>query len=447
MKNIKTYINNHVLFKGANLNTASIFTKIVSGLLTSKVIAVLIGVEGMALIGNLRNFLSAIQTFSVFGFYHGMVKSISDVRHDARALSQTLSTGYYLGFVSTILISFLSYYNAQAINDFLFSSNFSYGYVIRIMALALPFYALNMFCFAIMNGYSKYQMLLTINVIGQVLGFFVTLLLIYQNNIDGALVAGVVAPSLVFLITIIGILNQRNLLSSLKISNVNFEVFRKLAPYSIMALVTAIAMPVVLIIIRNYIIEIVGIKEAGHWEAVQRLSSYYLLFINSVVTLYFLPRLIEINTKEEFKKEVFGFYKTTMPIFGVGLILIYLLRSIIVPLIFSQAFRPAEDLFLWQFLGDFVKVLSIVIAYQFVARRMFAHFVIIQVFLLVTIYLSSVYLIDVFGVKGAVIGHFVSYLMYYGVVLLMLKSSLFGVVSDKTDGEELLENQNQPPKQ
>ena len=138
MKKINAYINNHVLFKGANLNTASIFTKIVSGVLTSKVIAVLIGVEGMALIGNLKNFLSAIQTFSVFGFYHGMVKSISEVRHDVNALSQTLSTGYYLGFISTILISFLSYYNAQAINNFLFSSIFNYAYVIKIMALALP---------------------------------------------------------------------------------------------------------------------------------------------------------------------------------------------------------------------------------------------------------------------------------------------------------------------
>lgn len=441
MKKINAYINNHVLFKGANLNTASIFTKIVSGVLTSKVIAVLIGVEGMALIGNLKNFLSAIQTFSVFGFYHGMVKSISEVRHDVNALSQTLSTGYYLGFISTILISFLSYYNAQAINNFLFSSIFNYAYVIKIMALALPFYALNMFSFSIMNGYSKYHMLLIISVIGQVLGFFITLLLIYQNNIDGALIAGVIAPALVFLITIIGVLNQRNLTSLLKISNVNFEVFKKLAPYSVMALVTAIAMPLVLIIIRNYIIEAVGIKEAGHWEAVQRLSNYYLLFINTVVTLYFLPRLREINTKEEFKKEVFDFYKTTMPIFGVGLILIYLLRSIIVPLIFSQAFKPAEDLFLWQLLGDFVKVLSIVIAYQFVARRMFTHFVIIQVFLLVIMYLSSVYLIDVFGVKGAVIGHFVSYLMHYGVILLMLKSSLFGVISEKNDDDEPLARQ------
>jgi len=37
------------------------------------------------------------------------------------------------------------------------------------------------------------------------------------------------------------------------------------------------------------------------------------------------------------------------------------------------------------------------------------------------------YFINMFGVKGAVIGHFVSYLMYYGVILLIFGSSLFGV--------------------
>ena len=435
MGKLNNYINKHVLFKVANLNTATIITRIIAGILTSKAITVFIGVEGMALIGNLRNFLSVIQTFSILGFYNGLVKSIAEVKDDVFKLSQTLSSAYYLGFFSTILIAFFSYYNSEDINDFLFSSNYNYGYVIKIMALALPFYALNMFSFAIMNGFSKYKILLIINIIGQILGLSVTLLLIYQNNIDGALVAAVIAPSLILLVTFVGFINQRSLVSSVKISNINIGVLKKFAPFAIMALVTAIAIPMVSIVIRNYIIDEVGIKEAGHWEAMQRISDYYLMFINSLMTLYFLPRFSEIDSKIEFRKEVFSFYKTTMPIFGIGLVIIYLFRSFLVSLIFSEAFQPTEDLFLWQLLGDFVKVLSIVIAYQFIAKKMFTHFIIIEIFLVVVMYLSSVYLIDIFGVKGAVIGHFVSYLMHYGIILLIFGSSLFRVISEKTDSE------------
>lgn len=431
MGKLQKYINNQVLFKMAHLNTATVLTRMIAGILTSKAIALLIGVEGMALIGNLRNFLSAVHASAILGFYNGLVKYISEVKENALELSKTISTAFYLGFLSTILVAFGCYYNAELINNFLFSENYNYAYVIKVLALALPFYSLNIFCFAIMNGFSKYRMLLVINIIGQMLGLGITLLLIYQSNIDGALISAVITPSLLVLMTLVAIMNQRSLVSSIRISNMRLDVIKKFGPFAIMALVSAIAVPFVTIVIRNYIIEIVGIKEAGYWEAMNRISDYYLMFMMSMMSLYFLPRFSEIENKSEFRREVFNFYKTVVPYFGGALILIYLLRSYIVPIVFSDAFQPTENLFLWQLLGDFVKVLSVVIAYQFLAKRMFWHFVIIEVFLVCMLYLTSVYLIDVFGVQGAVMAHFISYVLFYGVVLLLFSSSLFGVMPEE----------------
>lgn len=420
-----------MLFKVAYLNNATVVTRIIAGILTSKAIAVLIGVEGMALIGNLRNFLSAVHSTAILGIYNGLVKYIAEFKENAQELSKTISTAYYVGFVSTIIVAFVCYFNADFINNFLFSEYYRYAYVIRILAIALPFYSLNMFCFAILNGFSKYRMLLVINIIGQLFGLGITLLLIYQSRIDGALVAAVITPSLLVLMTLVAIMNQRSLFSSIKLSNVNVGVLKKFGPFAIMALVTAIAVPLVSIVIRNYIIEVVGIKEAGYWEAMNRISDYYLMFMMSMMSLYFLPRFSEIESKVEFRKEVFNFYRTIVPYFAAGLIVIYLLRSFIVPLIFSEAFQPTENLFFWQLLGDFVKVISVVIAYQFIAKRMFWHFIIIEIFLVFLLYLSSVYLIDVYGVQGAVIGHFVSYTLFYGVVLLLFSTSLFGVIPEE----------------
>ena len=431
MGKFQNYINNNVLFKVAYLNTATVLTRIIAGILTSKAIAIFIGVEGMALIGNLRNLLSAVHVSSILGIYQGLVKYIAQFKENALELSKTISTAFYLGFVSTIIVSFICYYNADFINNILFSENFNYAYVIRILAIALPFYSLNMFCFSIMNGFSKYRMLLVINIIGQLLGLGITLVLIYQSNIDGALVAAVITPSLLLLMTLVAIMNQRSLASSIKLSNVSLDVLKKFVPFAVMALVSAIAIPLVSIVIRNYIIEEVGIKEAGYWEAMNRISDYYLMFIMSMMSLYFLPRFSEIESKAEFRKEVFNFYKTVVPYFAVGLILIYLLRSYIVPLVFSDEFQPTEQLFAWQLLGDFVKVISVVIAYQFLAKRMFWHFIIIEIFLVCMMYLSSIYLIDDYGVKGAVMGHFVSYVLFYAVVLLLFSSSLFGVIAEE----------------
>jgi PST family polysaccharide transporter len=201
-----------------------------------------------------------------------------------------------------------------------------------------------------------------------------------------------------------------------------------------MALFTAIILPLIALAIRSYIIEHVNYKAAGFWEAMTRISKYYLMFVSSLMALYILPRFSEIDSKKEFKKEVFSFYKTVMPVLAIGLCLIYLFKPFIVRLIFTDEFSPVEDLFLWQLLGDFVKVLSMVIAYQFLAKKMFWHYILTEAFLVVTLYITSVYFIDLYeGVKGAVVGHFVSYSMYYAIILLVFGSSLFGVDTDKVD--------------
>jgi len=431
LKRLFDYINSKVLVNVAGLNSANLITKIVAGLLTTKFIAVFIGAEGLALIGNLKNFLTAIQSFATVGLYKGIVKYIGEFKNDSLKLSKTISTSYYLGFLSTTFICFLCYSNAEVVNDFIFYAQNDYAYVVRIMALALPFYALNVFCFSIMNGFSKYKILLIINIIGQIMGLCVTLLLIYQNKIDGALISVVIAPSLIFLITLVGILNRRNLSSSIKVSNIDFNWIKKFAPFILMALISGIALPLVFIAIRNYIIDSEGLKEAGFWEAMNRISSYYLMFVNSLMVLYFLPRFAEIDSKKEFRKEVFGFYKKIMPIIGLGLLIIYFLRPFFVALFLTQEFDAVQELFGWQLLGDFVKVLSVVIAYQFIAKKMFLKYIITEVFLVVILYLTSIYFVDMYGVKGANIAHFVSYLLYFGVMLLLFSSSLFGVLSDK----------------
>jgi PST family polysaccharide transporter len=279
-----------------------------------------------------------------------------------------------------------------------------------------------------MNGFEKYRILMIINIIGQILGLLVTLLLIYQNKIDGALISVIIAPSLIFLITLVGIINRKSLVSSIKISNIDFGILKKLLPFTSMATVSAFAMPIIYIFIRNYIIDNSGLKDAGYWEAMNRISEYYLMFVSSLMALYILPKFSKIESKKEFKSEIINLYKSVIPVFALGLIIIYLLRSFIVVLIFSEDFKPVENLFGWQLLGDFVKILSIVIAYQFIAKKMFAHFIVIELFLVIVIYFSSVYLVDAFGIKGAVMAHFISYVMYFGIVLLIFNNSLFGLI-------------------
>ncbi|MCF1421213.1 O-antigen translocase [Mangrovimonas futianensis] len=439
MKKFVEYINNNVLVRVASLNSASVITRIIAGFLTSKAIALFVGAEGLALIGNFRNFVGTLQSFSILGLYNGVVKYVAEFKNNTKELSKMLSTAYYMGFMSTVLCGFLCYFFSNEINNYLFPTYNDYAYIIRIFALALPFYSLNMFTYSILNGFSKFKILIIINIIGQILAASITLLLIYQERIDGALISVAISESLIFLITLVGISNQRSLAPLLKLSHFRLDFVKKLSSFSIMKIFSAMALPLVAIAIRTYLIDHVGFKEAGFWEAMNRISKYYLMFISSLMSLYILPRFSEINTIKEFRTEVFNFYKTVLPIFGLGLLAIYLMRHILIAVIFSSEFKPVESLFLWQLLGDFINVLSIVIAYQFLAKNMVWHYLIVEAFSVSILYISSILFVDIFGVQGAVIGHFVTQVLHFALILFIFNHSLFGVLPE----EELLQDDNE----
>jgi len=165
LKKILDYINNYVLIKVASLNSIKVVTRVIAGILTSKAIAVFVGAEGLALIGNLRNFLSSTQSFATLGIYNGVVKYIAEFKKNTVELSKIISTSFYLGFISTVLVSFFCYFNADYINTVIFLNYSDYAYVIRVLAIALPFYSVNLFAFSILNGFSKFRIILIINII------------------------------------------------------------------------------------------------------------------------------------------------------------------------------------------------------------------------------------------------------------------------------------------
>lgn len=424
-------MSNKLLIKLASLNSLSVVLRIFSGFLTSKFIALFVGAEGLALVGNLRNFVSSAQAFSTLGINNGIIKYVAEFKKNTRELSKILSTALLLGAVSTVIISIVFFFFANDLCLILFKQENDYAYIIQIFALALPFYTLNMFILAIINGFSKFKTIILFNIFGQLLGTLLTLFLIWKKQTDGALIAVASVESVLFIVTLLGIINRRSLVPLIKIKNFDFRFVKKFGAYSGMTLFSAIVIPLVAFLIRSYIIDNIGLQGAGLWEAMNRISKYYLMFVTTLISLYILPRFVEINTAKDFRKEVFNFYKTIIPIFGIGLIIIYFLRNIIIQILLSGEFKPVADLFLWQLLGDFIKILSVIVAYQFIAKKMFWHYIITETFSVIVLYFSSVYLINIYGIKGANIAHFINYILYYIVILLIFNKSLFGKIKSK----------------
>ena len=132
-----------------------------------------------------------------------------------------------------------------------------------------------------------------------------------------------------------------------------------------------------------------------------------------------------IHLIKETNKVFWDYLKSIVPVFGLGLLVIYLLRDFIIRLLFNESFLPMSDLFFWQLLGDFLKATTLILGYEFFAKKMTKAFIITEILSYIILYSSSHYFITIFGAKGAVIGHALTYLLYLIVIGFYFRKKLF----------------------
>ena len=409
------------MVKIGSLNSLGVLITSLCSIAVSKIIAIYLGTEGMAILGNLRNFLTAIQSIATLGLYNGFVKYVAEFQRNKNELVAMLSTSYYLCFVVTMSLSFWLYFWPEIWNQWVFGNTFDYSQFFKYVAIALPFYAANIMCLAIINGFSKYRIFIIINIAGSLLGFFITFFLIWQYAIDGALLALIINPALSLLITLVIILYQKNLVKYLEADHISKKYIKNLSSYGFMTLLSAILFPVVYIYIRNYIIEIEGVTKAGFWEAMQRISNQYMLFVTTLISLYLLPKLSNGQKIGSFRFEVVQFLKLMLPIFLILFTVIFLLKNYIITILFNQDFQQMQPLFIWQLAGDFIKIITLTIACQLLANKMFWPYVLSELVSFASLYIFSTLLIDTFGFVGASMAHFYTFIIYLLTLLIIFR--------------------------
>lgn len=413
------------LFKVTSLNSVSVVLKIFTGLISSKIIAVFLGAPGMALVGNMRNFFTSVETISTLGFQNGIVKYSAENQENESELKKVLSTIFFTLLVASVVFGLVLFLFASNWNDEVFGTNFSYDFVFKILALAVPFYVLNLFLISIINGFGKFKAVIFVNIFGNIIGLLVSILLIYSYHVSGALVSIAVTPALLFFLSLYYSSKEFSFKKYINVSYFDFSIIKNLSSYSIMALVYGFIGPLVYLAIRNNIIEKIGLEQAGYWSAMERISSNYLLFISTLLSVYFLPKLVLAQNNLETKKVFWSYYKTILPVFILGLSLIYIFRNLIVKILFTPELIPVSNLFFWQLVGDIFKASSVILGYQFFAKKMTKAFVVTEVFSLATLYFSSLYFVNSYQIEGIVMAHAFTYGIYLLVMSFYFRKSLF----------------------
>ena len=407
------------LIKTSVLTGISTIITVISGFVINKVIALYIGPSGLAVVGQLQNFMTIVTTFSNGAITSGIVKYTAEyqtIEKKQKIFSTSIIISLSCSFIiSLLLFGFSGYLSELILKDIRYNS------VFIVLGITIFLFALNTILMSILNGQKEIKKYILVNISSSIFSLFFTSFLIMQLNLMGALYAMVVNQSVIFFVTLGFVLKSSWFKLEYFKKGVDKESLIKLSKYSLMAITSALTVPMSHLIIRNYIGDNLSWDDAGYWQGIWYISTMYLMIVTTSLGVYYLPKLSEIQDNKELKKEIISGYKIIMPIVIILAFSIYLFRELAVHIAFSEKFLPMLELFKWQLIGDVIKIASWLLAYLMLAKAMTKIFIYTEIVFSILFVVLSIVFINYFGLVGVTYAFSLNYFIYLIVMIFIFR--------------------------
>ncbi|HBA8034336.1 TPA: O-antigen translocase, partial [Escherichia coli] len=360
--------------------------KMVMGFAISKIVAVYAGTSGVALLGQMQSVILSLNGIINSPVGNGVIKFTSENSHDFEKCSPYWRASIlYVMCFSTIIIIVGCFY-AQEISLLLFGHSDNY-WIVLLMVFVAPITSIGTLINSILNGLESYKQYVYTGIIASVLSGLIMIFVIVNFGIVGALVGASLQYALIGIISFIINIYQPWLKIGYLIGKISTDVKKNIAEYIFMAIVSAVSLPLGMILIRGFLIEYTGWKNAGEWQAVWKISEAYLSVITMGLSVYYLPRLSSLYDHNSLVREVKSVASIVLPIVSLMAVAVYILRDFSISLLYTEQFREARELFKIQLIGDVIKVISWVYAYPMIAKKSTKLFVFTEIVFTITLVL------------------------------------------------------------
>lgn len=409
------------LVKVFSLSSVATLVKMLTGLISTKVVAVLIGPGGVALLGQLNNLVYIVQYLASGAINNGVVKYVSEHKGSVGKVRTLLTNALLVTVVCSLACGTAMIACHRRLSRWIMLSD-EYGYIFIVFGVTVILYAFNMLLLSIVNGYREYKMFIRINVANSLAGLVFAVVLTLLYGLPGALIGATTYQSAVFFVTLYMVRRKPWARWSYFRGRIDRSIIRNYLKYALMTLVSIGTMPVAQILIRRYIMLDLSELEAGWWEAMNRISNIYLLVVTTSFSVYYLPRLSEITEPNEVRREIGKAFKVIIPLLLTGFVLVYLCRFLIIRILFTSEFLPMAKLFGWQMGSDLFKIGCYILTYVMIAKARTVVYVTTEIgFTIIYIGLACQLMQTSAGIIGVTQAGMAAYLLHMGVVYLYLR--------------------------
>lgn len=409
--------------KTSFLSGLSTGISLLARLISTKIVAVYLGTNGMFLLGQLKDFLRLGNTISSFGIENGIVKYVAEFEKQKENLSNIIGTSFRINIISAFFVSLVILVFKNQISTFLqidFDKNF-YFFLLVISVISASIHT----CFlSIYNGLNRIKLFVIVNIISNIVSAIILVLFVLKMQIIGAFYALVINQILSLIINIIFYAVYKPFLIQWIFKKYINEYFKKLSSFSIMAIVGPVCLIISSFIVRDYLYEKFGADYAGSWEAMWRISAIYLLFLITTFKFYLIPTFSKLNDIE-LKKEVFKIWKIVVPIIILITTAVYFSKNIIINLLLSNEFILINSIIFFHLIGDIIKINCWVLGNIMISKAKTKSFVFFQIeWSLVFVTLTYIF-IEKYGFVGVSISYFVTYIIHFSLLNIYFKKLLW----------------------
>lgn len=391
------------------------------GFVIAKVVAVYTGPTGMAMLGQVQSMVSSLNGVINAPTGAGVVRFTAE-HHEkgfAACAPWWQASLYWVAIITCFALPIGLLFSTQIASWLLHDP--ALAWIVIVTVSVLPFSALGTLCNSVINGQQQYRRYVGLGMLSTLISSTVMVSLVIAENIEGALLAASMQSALIGLVMLVANLRQPWMKLTYWWGGQDKAARKAILGYMLMALTSALTVPISLILVRNILISQVGWDSTGHWQAVWKISEVYLGVITMALSTYYLPRLASLKGVDAIVSEIHKTAWVVLPIVIVLALGVYLLRDVAIWLLFTEEFKPARDLFAIQLCGDVMKIASWLYAYPMLSRGATKWFVSTEIIYCCMFVAFSYLFIYLAGLKGVTIAYFVNYTIYFTFMFFNVK--------------------------
>ncbi|RPD48582.1 hypothetical protein DNI29_08180 [Hymenobacter sediminis] len=366
-------------------------------LVLNKVLAVYGGPGGLTLLAHFQNLMALFTTLPNDGVHVGIVKYLAPLRAGSGRYRAWVGAGILLN-LGSLLLAGLALILAP-------------GPLVALFEEGAGWTTLLLLGLGLLTGHAFVaSVLLAAGRLRAYVGLTVVLSLLGPVGVGAALAAGssVSTALLVYLLAqgatlgpALLVAHRAGLLPRLS-GPVSRASLMGLGRFLLMALSVLLFSKAVDFSLREVLVWQFGLGPTDLWQAVAKLSDNYTMVFSAVMSSVYYPRLAALSGRPvERRQLVRSVLLLLAPALAIGLGLLWLLRDLLLPLLFEQRFAQATFLLAPQLVSDWLKFLTWVLLFLLTAQARVGRYVAVQAASAAVLVVLLAVLLPRYGLLGA----------------------------------------------